>query len=194
MEVSAKAGTYQTEYEGYVYYFCSRGCLLDFDENPADFLGEPKRERAQGRFGMGSGHTPLVYEIMSPEVPTIQPNMSLVAAAKKMSATSSASVIVVDKKGQAIGIVTEADIVRKVVSKGLSPAGLTVKYAMSCPLITIDSSADILEAFREMTRRGVKRLVVLDKGKLVGIIRMSDLVRVTPSVVGLLSELAQLSA
>ncbi len=190
MEVDQKACTYESEYGGQIYFFCSRGCLLDFQEKPSDFVEEHKPQ--PGRFAMASSQTPLVEEVMAAQVHTVSENVSLVAAAKKMSDAPSGCLIVVNKQGQAIGILTETDIVTRVVAKALPPARLKVRYAMSSPLITIDPKADILQAAREMTHHHVKRLVVLEKGKLAGIITMSDLVRVTPAVVGLLSELAQL--
>lgn len=193
MEVNEKATKYQAEFDNQIYYFCSRGCLLDFEQRPTDFVGEQKPKGERGRLAMASTQTPLVYEVMTPEVVTVPESLLLDAAVKRMCTASGGTLIVLNiVTGQPIGIVTETDIVRRVTAKELSPAQLKVSYAMSSPLITIDPNADIVQAAREMTRRGVKRLVVLDKGKLAGLLTMSDIVRVTPAVVDLLSEYAQL--
>lgn len=192
MEVGEKTTKYMSQYRGQTYYFCSRGCLLDFEDRPADFGEESNRKVGLARLAMASSQAPLVYEVMTPKVLTIPENISLTEAAKKMRSTSKGGLIVIDRKGEAIGIITETDIVRRVIAKGLSPARVTVRYAMSSPLITIGEDANILQAAREMTRRCVKRLAVLNKGRLVGIITMSDLNRVTPAVVRLLSQLPDL--
>jgi len=87
-------------------------------------------------------------------------------------------VLVLDDKENPVGIVTERDLVSKVVTGRLSPETPLVKI-MSCPLLTVSSSETLGRAAREMTSRDIKRLPVVDDGTLVGILTLSDVLRST---------------
>ncbi len=97
------------------------------------------------------------------------------------------SVIVVDRE-KAVAIVTQGDILRKVVEPGHDPATLRVRSIMSSPLHTIESDASMEQAARTMVKWNVKRLPVTKSGKLVGIVTTTDLIRNTPALIGLLQE------
>jgi signal-transduction protein with cAMP-binding, CBS, and nucleotidyltransferase domain len=108
-------------------------------------------------------------------------------AAKKMARYKIGSVVVTEK-GKPIGIVTESDIVRKVVAEDLKPSRVKVGEIASKPLHTIDAGSDVTEAAKTMRKLNIKKLGVVYKNELVGIITTSDLNAVTPELVGLLSE------
>jgi signal-transduction protein with cAMP-binding, CBS, and nucleotidyltransferase domain len=99
--------------------------------------------------------------------------------------------IVVTEKGKAIGIITERDIVRKIVAQCKSPK-LELEKAMTTPLKVIEDSRNIKEAISLMKKYGVKRLPVLDAQKrLVGIVTETDITRAVPGMMDLVAELAQ---
>jgi signal-transduction protein with cAMP-binding, CBS, and nucleotidyltransferase domain len=77
---------------------------------------------------------------------------------------------VVTKGGAPVGIITERDILNRVVAAGLSPQQAKVKDIMSTPLETIEESAKVGDAISKMTRLGVRRLVVSRKGEIVGMV------------------------
>ena len=84
--------------------------------------------------------------------------------------------IVVVEGVSPVGILTERDISRY-VAQGTSGLNTQVKKLMSGPLITIASSATTQEAITTMLKHGVRRLPVVEKGKLIGIVSQRDLLR-----------------
>ena len=83
--------------------------------------------------------------------------------------------LIANRDGLPFGIVTERDMV-KIVAGAMDPAKVTVADVMTAPLITIDSSAPLSDAARRMVEKQVKRLVVTDREKIVGIVSQTDLV------------------
>ena len=121
-----------------------------------------------------------VAEIMTANVVTIDAKASMRDAAIIMGKKHIGSLIA-KKYGTAVGIVTERDLLTKVLSNGKDPAKVKVEKVMTYPLITISSSDRIKEAAKMMYRKK-GRLVVFDGGKLQGIITASDLIRSMPEV------------
>jgi CBS domain-containing protein len=120
----------------------------------------------------------LVSDIMSKDVATISSNATMAEAAKVMGEKHIGSLVILEKD-EAKGIVTERDLLSKVLAKGLDPTKVKVKDVMSSPLITIRPTAKIKEAAQTMIERK-GRLVVLREGKLAGIITASDLIKSLP--------------
>jgi len=83
--------------------------------------------------------------------------------------------LIANRDGLPFGIVTERDMV-KIVAAGMDPAKLTVADVMTAPLVTVESTAPISDAARRMVEKQVKRLVVIDHEKIVGIVSQTDLV------------------
>jgi signal-transduction protein with cAMP-binding, CBS, and nucleotidyltransferase domain len=80
------------------------------------------------------------------------------------------------KKGKdAVGILTETDIVQKVVAEGLDPSTTVVGDIMSAPLLTVEAKQSVVEADELMERNRIRHLAVLDKGKVVGVVSVRDL-------------------
>ena len=121
-----------------------------------------------------------VSDIMSGEVVTVAPEASMGEAAKTMGERRIGSLIVIENNNPT-GIVTERDLLSKVMAKELSPEKVKVGDVMSRPLVSISPSATIREAARTMIREK-GRLVVFDDGGLVGIVTASDLVKSMPWV------------
>jgi CBS domain-containing protein len=121
-----------------------------------------------------------VKDIMSQEVVTITPEASMAEAAVIMGERHIGSLIVT-KYETPVGIVTERDLLSKVIALGKDLRKEKVEKLMSYPLITICSTATIKEAAQRMIQKK-GRLAVFDCGKLVGIVTASDLVRSLPKV------------
>lgn len=109
-------------------------------------------------------------------------------AAKLMTKHNIGCVLVSDKKGETIGIITERDIVQRIAAKNLVPSKITVGEAMSKPVVTIKSGATITDAAKLMNQRKIRRLAVIEDGKLMGILTMKDILEVTPAIIDLASE------
>ncbi|MEM4189397.1 MAG: CBS domain-containing protein [Candidatus Caldarchaeum sp.] len=114
-----------------------------------------------------------VRDIVKMPLITIDGHASVLETAKLMS-EKSISGVVITLNGMPVGLVTERDIVVRVVSKNLDPSKTMVKDVMSSPLITISIDASILEAVDLMNRKKVRRIVVTEDNKVVGIFTVRD--------------------
>ncbi len=116
-----------------------------------------------------------VKEIMTREVCTVPKEENILNAARKMLEFGVGTVVVVEGESP-VGIVTERDIIAKVVSKNKVPAEVSVEEVMTFPIITITPETSAREAGRIMLKRGIRRLpVVNNSNKLVGIVTDTDL-------------------
>jgi len=122
----------------------------------------------------------LAKEIMSKDVVTITPEASLNKAAEIMGQKHIGSLIV-EKYHTPVGIVTERDLLSKVIAYGLLLGDEKVESVMSCPLVAVSITAKIKEVAQLMVNRK-GRLAVFDAGMLVGIITASDLIKSLPDV------------
>lgn len=129
-----------------------------------------------------------VKDIMSTPVITVGESESAVRVAQLMSKHDIGSIIVVSKKKNPLGIITERDIVKRVASKNLVPAKVKASEIMSKPLMTIDLTTGVTDTMRKMKASGVERLAVIEKGKLAGIVSNSDILRITPALIDLAFE------
>jgi CBS domain-containing protein len=118
---------------------------------------------------------PTVKDIMTKEVVTIDAEKSVIKAAQLMSEKGLGCLIVVEKT-LPVGIITERDIVRRIVAKR-SSLDIKVTEVMTKELITIDPNTSLKEAARVMSTNKIRRLPVLKQDKLVGIVVSSDFVR-----------------
>jgi CBS domain-containing protein len=122
----------------------------------------------------------LSKELMSKDVVTITPEASLNKAAEIMGQKHIGSLIVV-KYQTPVGIVTERDLLSKVIAYGLLIGDEKVENVMSYPLVGVSIKAKIKEVAQLMVNRK-GRLAVFDAGTLVGIITASDLIKSLPEV------------
>jgi CBS domain-containing protein len=119
---------------------------------------------------------PAVEKLMTPEIYSITSERSVKAAAEEMAESEIGSLLV-NREGDYIGIITEGDIVRKVVAKGMDPSTLSVEKAMTSPLITIEVDRSIVDANDLMEKKKVRHLGVTKKGKIIGVISVRDLLQ-----------------
>jgi CBS domain-containing protein len=118
---------------------------------------------------------PSVKDIMSKDVVSIGVDKSVFDVAELMSSNQLGCLVITDGE-EPVGIVTERDIVRRVCAKKLS-GETKVSEIMSKSLIMIDPEASLKVAARVMSSNKIRRLPVLQQGKLVGIVVASDFVR-----------------
>lgn len=130
----------------------------------------------------------FVRDIMNSPVISADPEDTLKDIALKMSDQRVGS-IVITKNDVPSGIVTDWDIVSGGVVKDIKP-GLIKASEIMQPLHTIESEESITEAARILRKNNIKRLGVVYKGRLVGIISASDVIAVTPELVDVVSEKA----
>jgi len=129
----------------------------------------------------------LVKDVMSKRIITVDEKDDVLTAVKKMIRGRASTVIVV-KDGKPTGIVTDSDILKKVVAKNMRASDVKVEDVMSYPLIVIHESDDIIEAKRKMIKHKVKRLPVVRNGSVVGILTTTDIAMTGPDMIEILKE------
>lgn len=116
-----------------------------------------------------------VEDVMVRNVVKAKPKMTILEAAKIMAAKSVGALPVVDENGKLVGILSERDIVRRVVALEKDPASTLVEEAMTPKPITVKPDYTLADALRIMAQIGIRHLpVVDDSGNLVGIISVKD--------------------
>ena len=137
-------------------------------------------ERAKELLGIG-GVAPgpgeellLVAEVMTPEVVTIEPSASIADAAKRMIQQEKGPLPVVEGD-RPVGMVTDRDIIARVVAEERDPGSLTVGDIATRELVTIGSDQDVGEAARLMDEHQLDRILVVEGERLVGIISEADI-------------------
>lgn len=112
--------------------------------------------------------------------------------ARKMAESRVGSVIIL-QDSKPIGLVTDGDLVIKVLAKDRKPTSMIAKEILTKPLRTVTDDDDVTEAARRMRRYGMKRLGVMKAKELIGVVSMSDIASVAPDLLELLSERARVS-
>jgi CBS domain-containing protein len=118
---------------------------------------------------------PSVKDIMTKDVVTLDADRCVLEAAQLMAEKSLGCIVIVIK-GYPVGIITERDIVRRIVAKHASP-DMKLTDVMTKELITVDPDTSLREAARIMQKNKIRRLPVLKNNQLVGIVVASDFVR-----------------
>lgn len=118
-----------------------------------------------------------VKKVMARNIVTVDKQATVMDVASLMTSKNVGCILVIDKeKNEYIGIITERDVVRKVVAKGVDANSYMVKGVMSSPLVTIESSKTIFEAGDLMDQKKVRHLAVTEGGDLVGVVSIRDLI------------------
>ena len=136
---------------------------------------------------MSSDRPLTVADVMTREVVTISPDAPVIEAARLMRDRDVGSVVVVSSRGEVIGIVTEKDIVARVVAENRDPLKTTVREVMTPNPITVYDDTPLETAARIMDEQKIGHLPVVDKaGRLVGIVAKSDIIEFTPELIQIL--------
>lgn len=128
-----------------------------------------------------------VKEIMHTDVKTIEPNATIQQAAEVLGQNRIGG-LVVAKNNRLTGIVTERDIITKVVATARDPQKTRVKDIMTAEVYYITPGTDIEDAGDLMVDKKIKRLPVVEKGMLVGIVTATDLCAAQPQMIEKMSE------
>jgi CBS domain-containing protein len=151
-------------------------------------LPKTVRESLRAMSDIGLRTRMVVKDIMSSPVVTLAENATSNKVATLMDENDLGCVIVTNKAGKPIGIITERDLVIRVLAKNLMPDAVNAKEIMTSPLVTIQPDATISEAARRMSRLDIRRLGVVYKGNLVGLISSKDILGVMPELIELIQE------
>ena len=116
----------------------------------------------------------LVKEVMTRALVSVDPSTTLSQISKMMEQGGMGSILV-KRNGSPSGIITDRDFAIKVAAKGLSLDTIVEKIA-TFPLVTISFDDSILDAAKVMSDKKIRKLAVVESGKIVGIITTTDLV------------------
>jgi len=130
----------------------------------------------------------VVKDVMSSPVVTLDEGATSNKVANIMDENKLGCLIVTNKTGKPVGIITERDLVIRVLSKNLKPDAVKAKEIMTSPLVTIEPEATISEAARRMSRLNIRRLGVIYKGNLVGVVSSKDILGVMPELIEIIQE------
>jgi len=134
-----------------------------------------------------------VEDVMVKEVITIDENSSVKEAAEVMNKFEIGCLIAV-KKEKAMGIITERDLLKRVVADAKDATKTKVKDVMSSPLVVVEPGMDLEEAVRLMFQMKIKKLPVVDGKRLVGLVSLTDIARFQPQMIKILKQLAKRQA
>ena len=130
-----------------------------------------------------------VSDVMVREVITIDENSTVKEAAEVMNKFEIGCLIAV-RKGKAVGIITERDLLKRVVAEAKDVNKTRVKDVMSSPLVVVEPGMDLEEAVKLMFQMKIKKLPVVDGKRLVGLVSLTDIARFQPQVIKILKQLA----
>ena len=115
-----------------------------------------------------------IKDIMTKNVAYLNPQATIVDAAKMMEQYNIGSVPVCDQSG-VVGIITDRDIVVRNIAQGKASQNTIVKDVMTANVTTVSSDMDVNEASRIMSQQQIRRLPVVENNKVVGMVSLGDL-------------------
>lgn len=131
-----------------------------------------------------------VRDVMSKDVKVVRPDTLVKEVVATMNKFNIGSIIVV-QSDRPVGIITERDILKRIVEPCLAPETLRAREVMSSPVVTIRDTVSIDEAAKIMVRKRLKKLLVMEENKLAGILTYTDIVAQVPNMLGILEELVR---
>jgi CBS domain-containing protein len=115
-----------------------------------------------------------ILDLKGRDVVTIVPDDSVLAAAHLMNQRGIGGLVVVEDE-QIVGVITERDVMRRVVAQRRDPATTTIRDVMTAPVVTCRSEAKLEECGAVMTAKRIRHLPVADDNGLAGIITSGDI-------------------
>lgn len=122
-----------------------------------------------------------VKDVMSTNPVCCSPDTAIAECARMMVAQDCGEIPVCDESGKPVGVVTDRDIVARMVAKDRNPINATVHDCMSAPVVTATPDMEIDDCVRLMEQYRVRRLPVVDAGgRCCGMVAQADLARKAP--------------
>ncbi|MFQ5543810.1 MAG: cyclic nucleotide-binding/CBS domain-containing protein [Nitrospiria bacterium] len=116
---------------------------------------------------------PIISTLMTEHIYSITAEKSVQEGAEEMASENIGSLLV-EQKGKYIGMITEVDIIRKVVAKKREPSSVTISEVMAAPIVTIGHDQTIIEAHDLMEEQQIRHLAVTRYGEIIGIVSVRD--------------------
>ena len=117
-----------------------------------------------------------IRDVMTSNPAAAEPSTTVLDAAKVMAAEDVGPVPIVEGE-RLVGVVTDRDLVVRVLAEGRDPSSTTIGEIASSDLVTVQPDSDLSEAVQLMSRHQIRRLMVVENGRLVGIVAQADVAR-----------------
>ena len=122
--------------------------------------------------------TILISTIMHPPpIITARSFDSIYTISTSMKKNEVSSIIITDKNGKQIGIITERDIVRRTIADGKDPNTTKATNIMSQPLITVKANSNLFDAIEIMEKNNIRRLPIIKGNLIIGIVTVKDIIK-----------------
>jgi CBS domain-containing protein len=138
----------------------------------------------------GKGEVSLkVEDVMTMDVITMD-EKSLVKEAAETMSQNEISCVIAARKGKAIGILTESDLLKRVIVEGKNAKKIKIGEIMSSPLEVVAPGTSLEEALQLMFQKKIKKLPVVEKNHLLGLVSLTDIARCQPAIIKILKSFA----
>ncbi len=121
-------------------------------------------------------------DIMVTKVVTTPKNSTLEEAVKLMNDHEIGCLIVTENK-KAVGILTERDLLKRILAKSENLKRIRVEEVMSTPLISVEPTVEIGDASKLMFEKSIKKMPIIKKGELLGLVTLTDILRIQPQLI-----------
>jgi CBS domain-containing protein len=121
-------------------------------------------------------------DIMVKKVITISRTSTVEEAVRLMNEHEIGCLVVTENKN-AVGILTERDLMKRVLPRSQDPRKTKVEQVMSTPLISLEPNVEIGDASRIMFQKNIKKMPIVKKDKLLGLITLTDILRIQPQLI-----------
>lgn len=135
-----------------------------------------------------------VREIMTDAVIKIHPEETVEVAARALTHYNIGALPVCDDKGALCGMVTDRDLVTRCVASNQSPSTTTVRQVMTAQVLTVQPDMDVGVAAHLMGRQQIRRLPVVENGKVCGMISLGDMANREDSVMDAADALSEITS
>ena len=132
-----------------------------------------------------------IENVMVSDVITVEAEATVREAVDIMNKHEIGCLVVVDEEEKPVGVMTERDLLTRVLAKRKDPVRTKVSQVMSKPIITATPHMDLEAAAKLMFEKKIKKLPVVEDGQLVGLVTLTDMVRVQPQIIKVLKSLAK---
>jgi CBS domain-containing protein len=156
-------------------------------------LPRQKKERQKSKPRRENELSLKVEDLMIKDVITVDANLTVKEAAQIMNKFEIGCLLAV-RNGKAIGIITERDLLKRIVAESRSATKTKVKEVMSTPLIVVEPDMELEDAAKLMFEMKIKKLPVVEGKRLVGLITLTDIARFQPQVMKILKQLSKRQA
>ena len=123
-----------------------------------------------------------IKEIMTKNVLTLSKDKALMEVIKVMSATTISCIVITDEQNGVVGLITERDLIKKVLLEGKSPKKIALADIMTTNIITCEPEDYLHDISQKMKERNIRHMPVVLNKKLVGLVTQSDIVRKTHEI------------